>query len=222
MSTLLTIIVSNAQAVPNNIFFFQQPAQYVGGPIVYSNSLYSTSLAPQASGAQAVFQSNLQFYAGVQQASAGIPAIGAASGYTSAAQPISLTTSGATTANSTSMIASPLSLSVPGYTAGVQPGSFRIITPVYSSPPNYFNVGSATLSNGLIVLSNFVLGQPNQNTDCQPILKYYVALGNYTSGQVMNFTQSSVTAALCDFTTGFTQAQVTLNSNGTWSSPIMN
>jgi hypothetical protein len=53
-------------------------------------------------------------------------------------------------------------------------------------------------------------------------LKYYVALGNYTSGQVMNFTQSSVTAALCDFTTGFTQAQVTLNSNGTWSSPIMN
>jgi hypothetical protein len=91
-----------------------------------------------------------------------------------------------------------------------------VTTPVFQ-PPAVFNVGSAVAANGGIVLSNFVQADPNSNTDCQPILKFYVQTGDYTPGAVMNFTQSSATAALCDFTGGHTIIDVSLNVDGTWT-----
>ena len=150
-----------------------------------------------------------------QQPANTVPQVGQSSGYSSASRAIDLATTDGKGNDSTIASVNPLSLSAPANTAGVQPGAFRITTPVFSAPP-YYNVGSAVNVNGGIVLSNFVQANPNSNTDCQPILKYYVATGLYTPGSVMNFTQSSATAALCDFTGGYTVANVTLNQDGSW------
>lgn len=220
MSTMLTINVSNYEAQTQGFYFFQQPAIYTGGGQVYSNSLFSASLGNyDQTGGILTFQVNLQYYAGIQQSNSP-PQVGNASGYASASRAIDLATASGTGNDWTTATVSPaLGLSQPVNGAGVQAGAFRITTPSFSSPP-YYNVGSAVSANGGIILSNFVQANPAANTDCQPILKYYVQTGQYTPGTVMNFTQSSVNAALCDFTGGFTVANVTLNSNGTWTTAM--
>lgn len=219
MSTLLTINVKNYEPQAQSFYFFQQPAIYTGGGQVYSNSLYSQTLGNyDTTGAVLTFQVNLQYYAGIQQANAS-PQIGSASGYASASRAIDLAPSsgGSGSPNDwTTATISPLGLSTPVYGEGVQSGAFRISTPSFTSPP-YYNVGSAVDVNGGIVLSNFVQANPLSNTDCQPILTYYVQTGSYTPGTVMNFTQSSINAATSDFTGGYTICNVTLNANGTWS-----
>lgn len=70
--------------------------------------------------------------------------------------------------------------------------------------------------DGSVTLSSFVTAQPNGYLDCQPILKFYVAVGTYTAGTVMNFTQSSQNAAVCDATSGYTTFQVIYDSAGGW------
>lgn len=217
MSTLLTINVVNDQAVNNTFFFFQQPAIYVGNSTVYSNSLFSELLAPSNLGATLTFQSNIQYYAGVQQTNNAVPIPGQQNGFASAIQPINLTAKGSTDPNATIMTPTPLSLSQATYKDGVEPGAFRILTGTYQPPAQQFYAGSAVSANGSIVLSNYVLAEPQQNIDCQPILKFYVATGNYTAGANMNFTQSSLNAALCDFTGGYTTANVSYNTDGSWT-----
>lgn len=221
MSTLIQINVTNNSSGLQNFFFFQQPAVYVGGSEVYSNSLLSTSILPSAQGGSSyTFLLNLQYYAGVQQ-QVNPPQIGQPSGYSSAIQPIGLTpaSGGTPTNNATNMIVSPaLGLTPPTSVAGVQPGAFRIITPTFNPILTPYNAGSAVkLPNGSVVLSNFVSANPNTNLDCQPVLKFYVQTGQYTSGTVMNFTTSSVNAALCDATSGYTTFNVTYNVDGTWT-----
>lgn len=216
MSTLLTINVQNFEPQTQNFFFFQQPAIYTGGGQIYSNSLFSEALANYgASGSILTFEVNLQYYAGIQEANQS-PAVGNSSGYTSASRAIDLATSSGSGNDCTTATVSPLGLSSPVNGSGVQEGAFRITTPSFSSPP-YYNVGSAVNANGGIILSNFVQANPQSNTDCQPVLKFYVQTGSYTPGTVMNFSQSSVHAALCDFTGGYTIANVTLESNGEWN-----
>ena len=61
------------------------------------------------------------------------------------------------------------------------------------------------------------MGQPNQNTDVQPIVKFYINTGSYTPGTVVNFTQSSANAALCDATDGTLNFKVTYEADGTWT-----
>ena len=159
----------------------------------------------------------MQFYAGIQEAN-NPPAVGQSSGYSSASRPIDLALPQGEpneVNDYTEAGLDPLTLSVPVFGVGIQPGAFRINTPTFSSPP-FYNVGSAVSCQGSIVLSNFVQANPNSNTDCQPILKYYVATGTYTPGTVMNFTQSSASAATCDFTGGYTVANVILNNDGSW------
>ena len=206
MSTIITVNVRNNSANLQNMFFFQKPADYTGGPQVYTNSLYTAPLLPNAtSGAVLTFSINMQFYAGAQQ-QVNPPRVGESCGMLSASQPIGLTpaSGGTPTNNTTSMILTPsLGLSVPVSTDGPQAGSFRIITPTYN-PIALYNIGSAVNTvQGGIALSNFVEAQPTQNVDCQPVLKFYVATGTYTAGTVMNFTSSSATAALCDATPGY-------------------
>jgi hypothetical protein len=100
----------------------------------------------------------------------------------------------------------------------VQPGAFRIVVPTYDPALQTYNGGSAVkLANGNVVLSNFVTLGPTTNLDCQPILKFYVQTGTYTSGTVMNFSSGSIGAALCDATSGFTTFNVSYNADGTWS-----
>ena len=49
MATPITINVTNNSPNTQNFFFFQQPAVYVGGATVYSNSLYTQTLLPYSS-----------------------------------------------------------------------------------------------------------------------------------------------------------------------------
>jgi hypothetical protein len=218
MATMITINVTNNSPSLQNFFFFQQPAQYSGGVQVYSNSLYAAPLLPHAtSGAVLSFMMVLQNYAGVQQ-QVSPPQIGQVSGQLAASQAINLT-GGSPTANTTTMTVSPsLGLSVPVSTTGPQQGSFRIVTPSYNPVLAAYNAGSAvqTLQGG-IILSNFVTAQPMTNLDCQPAIKFYVQTGTYTPGTVMNFTSSSINAALCDGTPGYTTFNVTYNPDGTWT-----
>lgn len=219
MPTLIQINVTNDSPYLQNFYFFQQPAAYSGGSEVYSNSLLSTPILPSKNGAVYNFLVELQYCAGVQQRFAP-PVIGEPSGYTSAIQSIGLTPAqGGAESNCTSMLVSPsLGLTPPVNNAGVEPGAFRIIAPQFDPNLTPYNGGSAVqFPNGSIVLSNFVPIQPLQNLDCQPVLKFYVATGTYTQGTVMNFTDSSVAAAVCDATTGFTTFDVTYNVDGTWT-----
>lgn len=216
MSTLLTIHVRNMEPQTQNFFFFQEPSIYEGGGAVYTNSLYSQSLANYGdSGAVLTFMVNMQYYAGIQESNVA-PAVGQSSGFASASRPIELESSSGPSNDSTTATISSLGLSTPVPGDGVQDGAFRISTPVFDSPP-FYNVGSAVDVNGGIILSNFVQANPNSHTDCQPILKYYVQTGQYTPGTVMNFTQSSIDAALADFTGGYTVMNVDLGANGTWT-----
>jgi hypothetical protein len=221
MATTITINVTNNSPTPQSFFFFQQPAIYFGGAQVYTNSLYTAPLLPYATtGAVLSFTMMLQYYAGVQQQIAP-PVVGQPSGQLGASQAIGLTPTpgGQPTANTTNMSVSPsLELSAPVSTVGPQPGSFRIVTPTYNSTLAAYNAGSAVqTSQGEVTLSNFVTAQPNINLDCQPVIKFYVGTGIYAAGTVINFTQSSVYAALCDATADGTSFNVSYNSAGTWT-----
>lgn len=217
MSTLLTINIQNSQAEAANFYVFQEPANYEGGSHVYSNAIWSGYLGNNVTtGGSLTFQTNLQFYAGIQQSHT-MPRIGQSSGFASAIQPVDLATNGQVTQDSVTATLSPLGLSIPVNEAGVQGGAFRINVPAFS-PPAVYTVGSAMQVVGQgVVMSNFVIARPNNYVDCQPILKFYVATGDFTATTVMNFTQASRTAALCDFTGGATEYDVMLNVDGTWT-----
>jgi hypothetical protein len=219
MSTLLTINVTNMEST-QGFYFFQQPSIYSGGSTVYTNALFSETLGNYGqTGSMLTFQVDLQYYAGIQE-SHGQPVVGQSSGYSSASRAINLAPASGTAADWTTASVDPLGLSQPTTGTNVQAGAFRITTPVYQ-PPAVYNVGSAVQVNGGITLSNFVVANPSSNTDCQPVLIYYVQTGTYTPGSVMNFTQSSATAAVCDFTGGHSVIDVTLNADGTWSTQIV-
>lgn len=217
MSNLIKINVTNNSSSVQNFYFFQQPSVYSGGPQVYSNSLLSATIMPSS---VYTFLLNLQFYAGVQQ-QVTPPEVGKASGYSSAIQAINLTPAagGTPVNNSSQMIVNPgLALNPPVSDPSVQPGAFRIVSPSFNPTVTPYNGGSAVqMPNGQVVLSNFVSVNPLMNLDCQPVLKFYVQTGSYVAGTVMNFTSSSINAALCDATSGFTTFNVLYNIDGTWS-----
>lgn len=221
MSTMYTINVTNNSSTTQDFFFFQAPAIYTGGPTVYSNSLYHSKLANATTGGSVLtFQMNVQYYAGAQTQTSP-PAVGQISGGTTASQPINLApASGSGSSDATYMGINPLSLSVPVGVDGVQPGAFRIIAPTYNpNSEGNFNIGSAiqTIPGSPAIVSNFVVAQPNQFVDCQPVVVFYVQTGSYTPGQVINFTSASNQAATCDATTGHKTFNVTYNIDGTWT-----
>lgn len=221
MSTLYTINVTNNSPTNQDFYFFQKPAVYTGGTNVYSNSIYHQVLQPYAtSGAVLTFQFMQQYYAGVQTQVPNL-IVGQASGYTTASQAIDLTSaSGSASNNSTNMSVSPsLGLTPPTFTAGVQPGAYRIVTPSFNPVTQKYNAGLAVKSTttGAVVLSNFINAEPSKNIDCQPVLIFYVQTGGYQAGSVINFTTSSVGAALCDTTQGVTTFNVTYNADGSWT-----
>jgi hypothetical protein len=221
MTQYIQIVLTNNSPQTQNFFFFQQPATYTGGSEVYSNSIQNITLAPSTqTGGSYTFLAAVQYYAGVQQAYS-MPTPGQTSGYNTATRAIDLAPAagGSSTNDATTMSLTPsLGLSVPTPMTGVAPGAFRIVAPSFDPTLNKYLGGSAvTNANGITTLSNFVLVQPLQNLDCQPILKFYVQTGSYTAGTVMNFITSSVNAATCDATTGFRTFNVSYNADGTWT-----
>lgn len=220
MSTLLTINVTNRMFTVQSFYFFQQPSLYTGGSRVYSNSLYCQSLGNyDSTGSVLTCQISRQPYACIQQAYQQ-PQVGQSSGFASAYRAIDLAPASGTANDCTTASVSPLSLSPPTAGPNVQTGAFRIITPTYE-PSSIYNIGSAVQVNGSVVLSNFIIATPASTTDCEPILQFYVQTGSYIPGSVINFTQSSVNAALCDFTGGHSTVNVTLNQDGTWTVQMM-
>jgi len=202
-----------------DFFFFQAPAVYSGGSTVYSNSIYSSTLAPSSLGAQLTFEFNQQYYAGVQTANANsTPAIGQASGSTIAVQPIDLApaTGGTATNDSTTMSVSPLGLTSPVANSGVVAGNYMITTPTFDSNLYQYNAGLAVQSGNGYVLSNYISALPNQDIQCQPVVNFYVTTGSYTAGTVIDFTTASTNSALCDASTGFLTFNVVYTSSGTW------
>ncbi|AKI01260.1 hypothetical protein IMCC20628_02562 [Hoeflea sp. IMCC20628] len=161
------------------------------------------------------FQVNMQTYAGIQQAHS-MPQVGQSSGYSSACRAINLAPASGFANDWTTGSVLPFGLTMPAAGTGVKPGAFRITMPPFQ-PPVVYNVGTAIEVNGDIVLSSFTVAKSNSNTECQPVMKYFVQTGSYTPGTVMNFAQSSVNAALCDFTPGYSVIDVTLNADGTWT-----
>lgn len=219
MSSQLTINVTNRSSSTQTFYFFQQPAIFSGGQQVYSNSLFSQALGNyDQTGAILTFQTVFQPFACIQQASHP-PQVGAASGYSSAIRAMDLATNAGGN-DSTNASVNPLGLAPAVNMPGVQPGAFRMITPAYQ-PQEIYNLGQAVQVNGQVSLSSFVSAMPNYLVDCQPVLKFYVQTGSYTPGAVINFSQSSVNAAWCDFTGGFSVINVTLNPDGTWTTQMV-
>jgi hypothetical protein len=112
-----------------------------------------------------------------------------------------------------------LGLSVPGSsTPGPPAGSFRIAVPIFDPVIGNYNAGLAVQSiTGQTILSSFVTAQPNGNLDCQPAGVFYVAIGSYAAGTVIDFAQASANAGRCDTTPGYTTFNVTYNANGTFA-----
>lgn len=219
MSTLYTINVKNESLNRQRFFFFQKPAEYKGGSTVYSNSIYQGELLPyDKTGSSLTVHFQQQYYAGAQTRQQP-PVVGHASGFTTASQAIDLTSPSGGGKNTTRMSADPFGLSPPTNIPDVQPGAYRIVTPKFVPGLKEFNVGLAVLNRltGAVVLSNFITAPPASNVDCQPVLTFYVQVGGYGPGEVINFTASSVGAAMCDTTLGFTTFDVTYNRDGSWT-----
>jgi hypothetical protein len=52
--------------------------------------------------------------------------------------------------------------------------------------------------------------------DCDPVMIFYVQTGEYAAGTVVNFTDASINAAVCDATSGDTTFNVTYDADGSW------
>ena len=221
MPKLLTINVKNLGREVRGFYFFQQPVKFSDGSPVYSNSLYSQSLGSyDSTGSILTFQVDMQYFAAIQQANSR-PQVGQVSGHLFASRAVDLAPATGAAGDWTTASVSPLGFMRPQAGAGVRAGAFRITTPAYPPSAFYYNVGSAVQVDGGVRLSSFVVANPDNDADFQPILKYYVQLGNPHAGAVINFQQSSVNAAVCDFSGGYSAINVTLNRDGTWSTQVV-
>jgi hypothetical protein len=221
MSTTYTITVQNKSPNPQGLYFFQKPAIYTGGAEVYANSIGFRNIPGYQGGviAQVKFVLMEQYYAGAQTQTSP-PQVGVAQTSAIAAAEIDITKASGQSDNMTKMSIdnNMLSLSPASYDAGVQKGAFRIVTPAFDPNLEHYNIGLASVTgDGNVVLSNFITAPPSKNVDAQPVVIFYVNTGNYTPGTTINFTSSSVSAAICDATSGQTDFMVTYEANGTWT-----
>lgn len=209
--TTYNILINNNSPNSQDFFIFQTPAKYVGGGKIFSNSIHQTRLS---AGAQATVTIEREFYAGVQSATAA-PKVGSVSGSDVIEKPVNLAPG---PDDQVTVELDPLSLTPPKAGNGVESGAFRIVTPSYKpSSTGLMNIGLATATGGRQVLSSFIQAEPNKNTDCQPIVTFYVATGIYTAGTVINFDSSSVNAAECDASTGSENFVADYPPNGEWN-----
>lgn len=216
MPSVLTINVTNNSNDTQSFYFFQQPAVFTGGAMVYGASLDCEVLGPyEETGATLTFQPAAQAYACIQQARQA-PQVGVLTGHSSASRAIDLAGS-SDSASATTASFNPLGLSAPANDPGAQPGSFRMRIPVYNPQTQTYNVGSGVQTDGRVVLSSFVSAMPNYTFDCRPIRTFFVQRGDKPSGTVINTVNDSVDAARCDFAGGHSAMNVTLNRDGTWT-----
>lgn len=98
-------------------------------------------------------------------------------------------------------------------------GSYAIAANSDFTPANNFVFGMAKASSTPIPtpVATFT-AEPNDTFNITPVVKFYVADGAYTAGQIIDYSVASTTAAVIDFT-GLpkTTATVTQGSNGAFS-----
>lgn len=216
MSAIYTISLCNNSHKFQSFFFFQKPATYSNGPLVYSNSLYQYRLE---AGATLTFLFQHQPLIGVQ-ARVSPPTVGYTSGYTVACQPVELRGTVQTAAlNTVQMTLEPSLALSPATHMPLAEGCCRIRTPIFDSQKQQFNAGVAirNLITGQSVLSSFVNIQPEQDIECQPMPVFYVQNGEHSSGSVINFATSFLGAAMCDGSAGHTTFHVTFQADGSWT-----
>jgi hypothetical protein len=214
----ITINVTNRSPAIQSFFIFQQPAIFSGETQVYSNSLYCQTLLPYStSGTILNFSIVAQIYAGVGEQTSPLM-VGQPSIALAGVQPVGLAQHGGVSIDDTTAISEGpmLELSAPVRGADVPPGSFRIITPTFDPALSSYNAGSAVqMVSGEVMLSSFVKAPPAANVDCQPVNIFYVQIGTYEAGTVLDFERSSFGAAICDSSAGFTTFNVAYNADGT-------
>ncbi|WP_147198377.1 hypothetical protein [Pantoea sp. CCBC3-3-1] len=192
MATLITLNVTNMNKMDKDIFIFQEPSLYEGGETPFVNSIYTDKLYNDQT---LTFRIYVQYYGGVQE-NKSEPKINEPSGERSAIKIVELTpNNNEEVNNSINMVMDDEEnwyLENAIYDPETQAGAFRISTPTYGSFDKVFYAGSAVrASSGEVIMSNFIEASPNSNMDFQPQLKFYVQVGSYEAGNVMDFTTSS-------------------------------
>lgn len=234
MSFQYQINIKNLSNNAMNFYVFQKQAEFTNSgiiPEVISSSLGTGALSSyNTSGAQLHFGFDAQNYAGalsndVSAASSAFVSListdstSSATSEVSAVQPIGLTTGqdGEDVKNHTDMTLDPLGLSQPDYNSEVPTGSFGITVPTYTTSSSlHVYCGCASLnSDGTSTLSSYIAPVPNSQIYCGPAAKFFVKVGNYPVGNVINY--STENAAPCDFSTGYHSFMVEYNADGTFS-----
>lgn len=75
-------------------------------------------------------------------------------------------------------------------------------------------IGLGKVVNGKTLPAATIIPQPNCTYQIQPINKWYITYGSYTSGQVMNVEMAGLNKATVDFTTGSANARVVHSDGG--------
>lgn len=230
-SSSYQIIVRNQSQTTQYFYVFQKQAAF---PSLTSPSILSSSLGCQSvgnyasSGAQINFGLDMQVYAGALSTGPAVPpsqfialisldATRSIVSTTTAARPITLTTSSGSPDNSTNLSLNPLGLSAPIHQSEVPVGGFAMNVPTYTPMPvPELYCGVAALNNDqAIILSSFVAPPPNVIMSCVPQQIFFVKTGYQPPGSDVSYDETN--AARCDFTTGYTTFNVTYNANGTFS-----
>jgi hypothetical protein len=97
---------------------------------------------------------------------------------------------------------------------GAETGSYRIIATADFSVANGYLLGLARPSNapGIPLPVATFVAKPNDTFNITPVIKFYVAGGAYTPGQIIDFTVASERAAEIDFS-GRAQTNVVVTQN---------
>jgi hypothetical protein len=78
----------------------------------------------------------------------------------------------------------PIALTPPVFNSNVPVGAFRIVVPSYDSNSETYYVGTGLQSqSGLVILTTYIVANPNTQVDVTPTTTFYVAIGNYKTGQ---------------------------------------
>lgn len=224
------IIIRNMAAQAANFYAFQQQAAFsssASGTVVYSTCLSTGELAPSdQSGAQLDFAFDAQIYAGAQcrNAMTGSAALshsflGNTSSLSMAFRAVALTTSMASD-NSTNFVklsVNPLGLSAPFHQEGLAAGFFGLQVPTFApGSVQGLQCGCAVINQDeSITLSSFVAPPPATNLYFAPMETYYVKIGSFSVGQVVNY--DTANSARCDFSNGASVIAVSYGSDGTFT-----
>ncbi len=213
-SNYIIYVINNGAT--QDFFLFQQSSVFS-----YNNSvrtvisLDTESLAPfQTFGTQLTFMVDKEVYAGAAtpiSTNYAMLSKSLAEGHQSTAvQPVT------NTANSTTLSVSPFGLTSPVADTSISSGSFQIQTPPYDPSLNTYYLGNAVkTTGGGIVLSSFVIANPNQKLKVTPQPIFGIGIGNNPSGTVLQSDQIN-NVALCDFTVSSNAYTVTYTNTGTW------